>query len=205
MTGGGEKASRGRARQDAGGPAIDHEDAGLWRQVAQSTKPLPGKTVRPSEPPATPKPSPLPAAPTPAVRKTDQPRTVSDLPELQPGRAAGLDRRTAERLRRGQFPIDGRLDLHGWTQEEAHRALAGFIEASHAAGQRCLLIITGKGVRARTDDLYGRGRAVPGVLQAAVPNWLNQPSLRPLILGFAGAQPRHGGSGALYVLLKRKR
>lgn len=208
MTGAGKNPSRGTARQDAGGPAIDHEDAGLWRQVAQSTKPLPGKTVRPSEPPARPKPPPSPAAPTPAVRKTARPRAAPALPELEPGRAAGLDRRTAERLRRGQLPIDGRLDLHGWTQDEAHRALCGFIESAHAAGQRCLLVITGKGVRARTDDPddpHGRGRAVPGVLQAAVPNWLNQPSLRPLILGFAGAQPKHGGSGALYVLLKRKR
>jgi DNA-nicking Smr family endonuclease len=111
-------------------------------------------------------------------------------------------------LRRGQLPIDARLDLHGWTQGEAHHALAGFIESAHAAGQRCLLVITGKGGRAKThdaDDPHGGGGAVPGVLRAAVPNWLNQPPLRPLILGFAGAQPKHGGSGALYVLLKRKR
>ena len=207
MTGAGKKTSRRTATRDTGGPAIDHEDAGLWRQVAESTKPLPGKTVRAPEPPA--KPKPPPPEPAPAVQntaqKTAKQRAAPTLPELEPGRAAGLDRRTAERLRRGQLPIDGRLDLHGWTQDEAHRALAGFIEASYAAGQRCLLVITGKGGRAKTDDPYGRGGDVPGVLRTAVPDWLNQPSLRPLILGFAGAQPKDGGGGALYVLLKRKR
>lgn len=214
MTGGGKKAAGKTARRNDGSPApdheqaIDHEDAGLWRQVAQSTKPLPGKTVRAAQPPAIAKPPPPPAGPAPAVRQAVQPRADPALPELQPGRAAGLDRRTAERLRRGQLPIDARLDLHGWTQSEAHHALAGFIEGAHAAGQRCLLVITGKGGRARTDhpaDPYRRGDAVPGVLRTAVPNWLNQPSLRPLILGFAAAQPKHGGSGALYVLLKRRR
>jgi DNA-nicking Smr family endonuclease len=203
MTGARKKPSSGTARQGGGGSAIDPEDAGLWRQVAQGIKPLPGKTVRAPEPPATAKPPPPRAAP--AARDTAQPRAVPRLPELEPGHAAGLDRRTAERLRRGQLPIDGRLDLHGRTQDEAHRALCGFIESAHDAGQRCLLIITGKGGRAKTDDPYERNRAALGVLRTAVPNWLNQPSLRPLILGFAGAQPRHGGGGAFYVLLKRKR
>lgn len=184
---------------------MDHEDDSLWRQVAQSTKPLPGKAVRAAEPPATPEPPPPVADQAPSVKKTAQRRAVPALPELEPGRAVGLDRRTAERLRRGQLPIDGRLDLHGRTQAEAHRALAGFVEGAHAAGQRCILVITGKGGRVRADDPYRPGSPAPGVLRAAVPNWLNQPSLRPLILGFAGAQPKDGGGGALYVLLKRKR
>lgn len=199
MTGARGKAPGKTATQDAPDP----EDDGLWRQVAQSTKPLPGKKLRAPEPPATPKPQ-RPAPPA-AIRKASQVRPVPALPELEAGHAAGLDRRTAERLRRGQLPIDGRLDLHGWTQDEAHRALGGFIESAHAAGLRCVLVITGKGSRAKSGDPYGPGRAVPGVLRTAVPNWLNQPSLRPLILSFVGAQPKHGGSGALYVLLKRNR
>lgn len=213
MTGARKKPSKKTAirdADDAGSPIYqhdevsDHEDAGLWRQVAESTKPLPGKAVRAPEPPATPKPPPRPT-PAPDVRKKAQREAAPALPALEPGRAAGLDGRTAERLRRGQLPIDGRLDLHGWTQDEAHRALAGFIEGAHAAGQRCVLVITGKGSRAKPDDPYGRSGTVPGVLRNAVPGWLNQPALRPLILGFAGAQPKDGGGGALYVLLKRKR
>lgn len=200
MTGARSKAPGKTTPQDA----LDPEDAGLWRQVAQSTKPLPGKKLRAPEPQSAPK-SPPPAVPTPAIRKASPVRPAPALPELEAGRAAGLDRRTAERLRRGQLPIDGRLDLHGWTQDEAHRALSGFIESAHAAGQRCVLVITGKGSRAKSDNPYGRGRAVPGVLRTAVPNWLNQPSLRPLILSFVGAQPKHGGGGAFYVLLKRRR
>ena len=78
------------------------------------------------------------------------------------------------------------------TQAEAHRALAGFVAGSRAAGRRCLLVIT------------GHGRMSGGVLKAAVPRWLDEPELRPHVLALAPAQPQAGGSGALYVLLRRK-
>jgi DNA-nicking Smr family endonuclease len=107
----------------------------------------------------------------------------------------GLDRRSAERLRRGQTPVEDRIDLHGLTQEEAHRRLNVFLAAAARGGRRCVLIITGTGV----------WREGGGVLRDAVPRWLNESPLRPLVLAFAQAQPRHGGSGALYVLLKRRR
>jgi DNA-nicking Smr family endonuclease len=111
------------------------------------------------------------------------------LPPLN--RFAGIDRATAERLKRGRYPVEAILDLHGMTQERAHRALAGFVAASRAAGQRCVLLIT------------GHGRMSGGVLKAAVPRWLDEPELRRPVLAIAPAQPRDGGSGALYVLLRR--
>jgi len=185
----------GEKKKRPGEPALELEDSGLWRQVAESTRPLPGKTVRGQTPAPAPKPPPAAESKT-SMPKPAPPRPAPVLPALEPGHAAGLDRRTAERLRRGQLPIDGRLDLHGWTQGEAHLALGDFIENAAATGLRCLLVITGKG---------GRTSGEPGVLRAAVPKWLNLPALRPLILGFSGAQPKHGGGGALYVLLKRKR
>ena len=89
--------------------------------------------------------------------------------------------------------IDGRIDLHGMTQDAAHAALTGFIAHSHEAGRRCVLVITGK------------GRAGGGVLRAQVPRWLNQGPLRERILGFSYARPQHGGDGALYVLIRRRR
>jgi DNA-nicking Smr family endonuclease len=111
-----------------------------------------------------------------------------------PGLEAGIDRRQALRLKRGQLPIEARLDLHGMTQAEAHRALASFVARNHAAGKRVLLVVTGKGTREGT-----------GVLRAAVPRWLAEPALRERVLATASATPRDGGGGALYVLLRRAR
>jgi DNA-nicking Smr family endonuclease len=115
------------------------------------------------------------------------------IPDISHGRAAGIDRRSAERLRRGRLPIEGRLDLHGMTQAAAVERLAEFIARSEAAGKRCVLVITGKGL------------ASGGVLRDQVPRWLNLPPNRARVLAFDYARPQDGGSGALYVLLKRRR
>ncbi|HTV89434.1 MAG TPA: Smr/MutS family protein [Stellaceae bacterium] len=104
---------------------------------------------------------------------------------------AGIDRRTAERVRRGRYPLEARLDLHGMTQDEAHRALVGFVAGARAEGRRCVLVIT------------GHGRVSGGVLKAATPRWLAEPGLRAHILTIAPARPQHGGNGALYVLLRK--
>jgi DNA-nicking Smr family endonuclease len=121
---------------------------------------------------------------------------------LAPGSTKDIDARTAERLRRGELPIDATLDLHGHTAVEAHRALAGFIDRAWRARLRCLLVITGKG-RA-PEAALGLGAQV-GVIKAGVPRWLNEPGLRARILALSQARPQHGGGGALYVLLKRQR
>jgi len=101
----------------------------------------------------------------------------------------GLDRRTAQRLKRGQTAIEARLDLHGMTQDEAHAALDRFIAAALASGKRNLLVITGKS----------------GVLHGLVPRWLEDGANRARVLAFAQAHAPHGGAGALYVLLRRPR
>jgi len=98
---------------------------------------------------------------------------------------AGVDRATAERLKRGRRAIEARLDLHGMTQAEAHRALFGFVGGSRTAGRRCVLVIT------------GHGRIGGGVLKSAVPRWLHEPELRRHVLAIAPARPQHGGTGAL--------
>ena len=121
---------------------------------------------------------------------------ATPLPELEPGAGAGVDKRTAARLRKGQLRIEGRLDLHGMTQAEARRALDQFLARAHDAGRRCLLVISGKGLR---ED------GSTGVLRAALPGWLNQSPNRARVIAFSQATPRDGGEGALYVLLKRKR
>ena len=171
------------------------DDAGLWRRAMRDVAPLRARSVdldrgRPARNAAG-----TPAVPIPAPAAPVEPRSSQSLPQSQPlpplDRSAGVDRATAERLKRGRYPVEADLDLHGMTQAEAHRALSGFVGGSRRAGRRCVLVIT------------GHGRMSGGVLKQAVPRWLAEPELRPHILAIAPAQPRAGGSGALYVLLRR--
>ncbi len=119
---------------------------------------------------------------------------------------AGLDRNSSEKLRRGKMPIEGRVDLHGYTRREAHSRLRSFISSAHRSGKRCVLVITGKGSSLRqTDDADYMGGKRKGVLREEVPRWLREPDLYKLVIDFRPAQPRHGGAGALYVLLRRAR
>ena len=167
------------------------EDAGLWRRAVRDVAPLPGRADRGQTDRRHPAGN---AAGTAAVRSQPTmhgsgPSKTVEMPPLD--RLAGIDRATAERLKRGRRPVEASLDLHGLTQAEAHRALAAFIAGSRAAGRRCVLVIT------------GHGRSSGGVLKAAVPRWLEEPELRRAVLAIAPAQPQHGGHGALYVLLRR--
>lgn len=112
-----------------------------------------------------------------------------------------IDRRTAEKLRKGEFKIERRLDLHGLTEKEAFEAVGNFIRNAYLQNLRCVLVITGKGLNRDTDDWYTR----KGILREAVPAWFNTLELRPLILAVCHATQEDGGAGALYVLLRRKR
>jgi DNA-nicking Smr family endonuclease len=170
---------------------LSREDRALWEATARTVAPLRQRWRA-----ATPETAPRPSTPSiDRVRAPTMPSRPTDLPDLAPGTALGVDRRTTEKQRRGQLPIEARLDLHGLTQEEAHRALLRFVGDCESRGLRNLLVITGKG---------SAGNA-SGVLKAAVPRWLNERELRPRILSLSWAQPRHGGAGALYVLLRRRR
>ena len=118
---------------------------------------------------------------------------------LSCGAYAGIDRNTADRFRKGELPVDGSIDLHGMTREKAHHTLSGFVRAHYDRGSRFLIIITGKGIK---KDAPNVGQ---GVLREVLPNWLAEPGLRPMVLIFDIAQPKHGGSGAYYLLLRRQR
>ena len=110
--------------------------------------------------------------------------------DLRQGERAGIDERTQRRLFRGDVPVDRRLDLHGLTAARAESRLVQFIERAARDGCRCVLVITGKGA---------------GILRGYVPDWLKRQPLSPHILALAEARSHDGGSGALYVLLRRKR
>ena len=121
--------------------------------------------------------------------KKDKLKQVSPI-DLRHGEKAGIDGGTQRRLFRGEVLIDARLDLHGMTAARAHKQLIQSIVLAADDGCRCVLVITGKG---------------SGVLNGHVPNWLKQPPLSFHVLALAEARPKDGGSGAFYVLLRRKR
>ena len=117
---------------------------------------------------------------------------------------SNLDKRTANRLRRGQVRIEARLDLHGYTQADAHRAVAAFISDSRRVGRRCILIITGKGSPREYVDVGFMPDREIGVLRRNLPRWLAESPVREMVLHFEPARTKHGGDGAFYVLLRRK-
>ncbi len=184
------------------------EEKALWRLVNRETEPLPGRAavVAPlPEMPVAPPPAPAPPPEPVAIRKPVPPRPLA-VPPVEKGRGApvaGLDRRTADRLRKGKLAIEARIDLHGMTQERAHAALDQFIASAADRGLRAVLVITGKGSGGSAEAPWPVQR--PGVLRANVPRWLNEQPNAPRVLAVTEAQPQDGGAGALYVLLRRRR
>jgi DNA-nicking Smr family endonuclease len=172
---------------------LSDEEIALWTEVARSVArrrgaalPIPSNPIRPACPPA---PPPTTAEP-PAARPANPPA-----PPLAP-----IERRLKRDLSRGRAAIDGALDLHGLTQAEAHQALRGFLRHSQARGARLVIIVTGKGAPLDEIDHWPNER---GVLKRVTPQWLREPDLRSVVLGFEEAGRAHGGSGALYVRLRR--
>jgi DNA-nicking Smr family endonuclease len=173
---------------------LSDEEIALWTEVARSVARRRGATLpTPSKPVGAgaraPAPSPLPAEP-PAGRPAKP-----SAPPLAP-----IERRLKRELARGRAPIDAALDLHGLTQAEAHQALRGFLRHSQTRGARLVIIVTGKG--GAIDELSGWPNE-RGVLKRLTPQWLREPDLRSVVLGFEEAGRAHGGSGALYVRLRR--
>jgi DNA-nicking Smr family endonuclease len=185
-----------------GGDDKDDDDTDLFRRALSDAAPLKRRRPQPAKPAAAKKPSPKPPAKKSAQKKpalVAPPRSVpvarpTPPPDISAGDYAAMDRRTAERFRRGKLPIEARLDLHGMYQGAAQDALTRFVTDSAASGKRMVLVITGRGSREGT-----------GVLRERLPQWLNQPPCRAHVLAFTPARPEHGRDGAFYVLLRRKR
>lgn len=176
--------------------ALSSEDHALWRKVVSTVTPL--RAPEPEPPNLSPPEASLP--PTPAAQPVCAPRARSK-PRQTPALAA-LDRRTLRDLARGRAAVEDRVDLHGLTQAVAHDRLYGFLAGAQARGLRFVLVITGKG-RSRETELFAPHER--GVLRRIVPQWLAHPELRSIVLGFETAQAPHGGQGAFYVRLRRRR
>ncbi len=110
------------------------------------------------------------------------------------GVAPGVDRRLLQNLRRGDYPVQETLDLHGMTRAEAKVAVEDFLAQSRRAGRRCVRIVHGRGLNS-TDQLP--------VLKEQLKSWLDGGRFGRAVLAFASARPQDGGAGALYVLLRR--
>lgn len=161
------------------------DEPDLWDRVVADVTPLPGKR----------KAAPKPAAPPVATvtARIDVPIRKAAAPAPKKDAARDLDLRTQQRLQRGQMEIEAILDLHGSGQSAAFEKLCGFLEGAYRRGARCVLVITGK------------GKAGDGILKARLPEWINEPPLRPIVLKATPARQNHGGSGAFYILLRRDR
>jgi DNA-nicking Smr family endonuclease len=172
---------------------LTNEDMALWRTVTRNDQTLPGrdhleKTDR--------QPSEIMFQQKEDEKAEEPERLRVNFSATKSGpEGEGLDKRTATRLRRGQILIDSSLDLHGLTQAEAYAMLVNTLTAAQGRGERCVLVITGKGLR----------REGGGILKTMLPRWLAEPAIRPLILGKEMARPQHGGTGAMYVLLRKLR
>lgn len=173
------------------------EELDLWQRVTADVDRLSPKmaTTKPATRQIVPEKKRLQAnrrQPASLLRPTSQPKAASPLP-FDPQGPLNTDRRTFEKLKRGKMAVDGRLDLHGRTQREAHDALGRFLEAAVARRFRCILVVTGKGYDGN------------GILRQMVPKWLAEPDNRQRVVTYCTAQSRHGGDGALYVLVRRTR
>ena len=119
---------------------------------------------------------------------------VAGTDEFIEGAAPGIDARLLRALRRGDFSVQGRLDLHGMTQTEAKEAVDRFLTDSRRTGKRCVLIVHGRGLNSKDQ--------IP-VIKERLREWLNQKRIGKTVLAFATARPQDGGTGAVYVLLRR--
>lgn len=193
---------------------LSDDDKALWHRVAATATPLDRRGApkiteeKVSKPQIRPEPS-TTANRLPSFRIGEKASfnqgPVNQAPSLSARLAHApihMDHNTHKRMTRGKLKPEGRMDLHGMTLSEAHPALISFIFQSYETEKRLVLVITGKG---KDRD---RGGPIPirrGILRHQIPNWLTSPPLGQMILDIREAHQRHGGGGAYYVYLKRRR
>jgi DNA-nicking Smr family endonuclease len=210
MSGAGQKSGGGRR-------TITADEAELWEHATRSLEPVKAKprvasADRPPEPPFRAAPSPARSSPTSAAGRPERavPSSPSGTGTSKDRKGApplaDFDRRKARQVASGKIEVDARIDLHGLRQRDAHVRLRGFLVEAHARGLKTVLVITGKGGEEPADRLGDlAGERQRGVLRRNVPQWLAEPDLRAIVLSFTQAAIRHGGSGALYVQLRKGR
>lgn len=188
--------------------SLDGEDRILWDKVTRTIRPIRGRSHETrveaelkADALAADPPVPMPKAPPPPM--SGQKPMDPFLPPWRPrddrsgpriAAAGELDEPTRRKITKGRLPLEGRVDLHGLTQDEALALLRGFLATARHRGLRTVIVITGKGSSPASD----------GILKRMVPVWLRQGELGEHVTGLAEADRIHGGEGALYVRLKKR-
>ncbi|WP_157014440.1 Smr/MutS family protein [Mesorhizobium xinjiangense] len=178
---------------------LSKEERRLWHEVARTAEPLKGRKL------------PLSPEDVEAVGESEAAidRGPARSPAAAPAAGAGMggpararsaapgaiDRTTRAKIAKGRLALEATVDLHGLTQSEAHSLLLAFLSRAYVGGIRQVLVITGKGTSSGGD----------GVLRKSVPDWLATAAFRQLVTGYSHAARHHGGSGALYVRLRKPR
>ncbi|MFK3778741.1 Smr/MutS family protein [Agrobacterium sp. NPDC089420] len=183
-----------------GSRKLGREERILWGKVAKTARPISGRLEDllafddMEEAPA--------ETFVPQTGKSDFPRMLAEpvepppsVPDKKPRIHQPMEKPVKRKLTRGRLPLEGRIDLHGMFQSEAHAVLLDFLLRAHERGLRHVLVITGK----------GRSIGSDGALKRAVPMWFSKPEYRHLISSYEDASANHGGDGALYVRLSRRR
>ncbi|TRD22794.1 DNA mismatch repair protein MutS [Palleronia caenipelagi] len=194
------------------------EEEALWKLITDRTKPMhpdrkPPEVKSPiraktEAPDGTPRSSAAPPRPiepfqlgSDARHRPETRMAMPDIAEQLARTPVQMDAGRFRKMRSGKLEVEGRIDLHGLTLSEAHPRLMSFLFSSHAAGKRLVLVITGKG-KDRDD-----GTAIPahrGLLRHQVPHWITTGPAKSIVLQVTPAHRRHGGSGALYIYLRRR-
>jgi DNA-nicking Smr family endonuclease len=176
-------------------PSPEEEDKELWLELTEEVKEIkkpsknafsPSKNIKIS-----PKDSSYISAPSTKSSNSDMFDNYAD-----------IDANTLKKFRKNGFPVEATLDLHGYKESDAYDAVIRFIKSSYSRKMRCVIIVTGKGINPHNDDDIFSPR---GILKNAVPKWLNSDELKPFILSFIHPSASLGGSGALYILLRRNK
>ncbi len=189
---------RRRSQSRSGFSGLTREDRALWNRVADTTTPISHEraTILKDEM------SRLMAESAPRHRKSPEQPILPDSPMLQPAVpvpynarpvAHPIEERIVKKLASGRQKIDARIDLHGMTQDRARFALLDFLQMAQMSDSRIVLVITGK------------GNEGTGVLRRNVPMWLAGPPFSGIVNGYRESHVSHGGEGALYVRVRRRR
>lgn len=116
--------------------------------------------------------------------------------EFMTGQIRGLDFKLFRKLKAGEFSVEAHHDLHGLNSEQARTSVTDFVRRCYMEGKRCVLLIPGRGLNSPSGQ---------GVLRQELSGWLTQAPLKRIVLAFTTALPKHGGSGAVYLLLRQVR
>ena len=182
---------------------LSDDEKELWKEFSKSTKPLPHQNKKTHET------KPGKKKRINSVNLKDQEKyfmgaqkTPADVDKTSSLTMLSMDSKLHTKMRQGKIRPEAKLDLHGLNLSQAQPILTKFVLDAHDKGLRLILIITGKGRNTEDHDIIPKRK---GILKANVPNWLAMEPLSSKILQITNAHVKHGGGGAFYVYLRKKR